>query len=800
MNQILIMSSDPILKGKNIDVLVENGSRVFESSDALNGLLKIDKNGFDVIIVDEELNDTDGYEACKKIRQYSDIPIILLGSEPEKNIWARTDELGFDLYLKKPVSPRELMARVKSVLRRTPSKPKSKSNAKVFPDNTSAPEPTVQDDDLIEVEQQQTICPSCGAENYAEQKFCGSCAARLTPEEIEPTTPEIPQQIATTQAEDKSEMGLQKVICPSCDAENSMGQKFCGNCAARLTLEEVEPTTPEIPQQIAPTQAEGKSEIGPQKIICPNCGAENSRAKKICSKCATKLTPYTQKATSVSPLQETRIVNLNKTKEARSAQAQLTTKVPIDSEGISLQVWQDTRIVRLIDALASGKLNEINPSIDASLEGGFGYPDVDGLLDTTGEATKNVIEQLANNNILERNPFERFIVDPDGSFQLISVERCPYCGTGDINKRQLIEHTTCGNVGVDLDYRLSIRENKYVCPKCNEELNLLGTDYHHVGIQYRCRNKHTFPKPALKWRNIKTGKIWNQEQLGESWVYSYSLKPDKRDWLEFQLKPKAQLIDFLKVQGYQVEELAKVQGKSGAVHTIDIIATRDDGLASFRLAIGILTAPPNDGEIPLEELFKFDTTAYDAGVDYKVVIAMPKLSTAAVKFAERQKIGVFETSEPSTLISFLNSQTHLSPAAVLGRDLSEINTTNGPKGQLLGFFRNRGYEIFEKAKVVGKSGAEHVFDIFAQRDDAIVRPAIAVVIANADTGRMVGIDKVSQFDAAAYDSGIRNKVLVGFPQVSPEGKQLAKQQHMKVINEYELGDSLQSWLKGQQPK
>jgi len=51
---------------------------------------------------------------------------------------------------------------------------------------------------------------------------------------------------------------------------------------------------------------------------------------------------------------------------------------------------------------------------------------------------------------------------------------------------------------------------------------------------------------------------------------------------------------------------------------------------------------------------------------------------------------------------------------------------------------------------------------------------------------MVGIDKVAQFDAETFDSGIGNKVFVGIPRVSPEAKQFAKQQRMKVLEESDL--------------
>lgn len=784
MNQILIMSSDPILKKKNIDVLTENGFEVSETSHALDGLLKIDKNGFDTIIIDEELADTDGYEACQKIRQYSDIPIILLGVESEENVWAKIEELGFDIYLKKPVSPRELMARVKALMRRPTTKTKSKDRIRLVADTMPVQmQKTAEPEKARFPELQQTMtCPSCGAQNLAGQKFCGTCATRLVVTQATPVIipPEkralrLEEAIGELQGSIKKEKApqvqQQADTCTNCGAQNPVGQKFCGSCATRLTP--AEKTTK--PQQ--------------QTIFCPYCGSPNSIGQKFCGTCAARLVIETQ-GTPVTLLEETMLVKLDSTIPARPAQVPLAAKVPAGDEGVTLQVWQDARVVKLIDALVNGRLNEINPVIDVASEGGFNYPEVDRLLQVSGNEARNVLEELANGNILDRKPFETFIIDPEGSFQLVPVERCPNCDAGNLTKGQLIEHFNCGNVGLDIDYR---SDHKYICPKCKRELQLLGTDYHYVGTQYRCRScNNTFPKPAIKWRNMKTSKIWSPEQLGESSIYSYILKEDKKTWLEFQLKPKTQLVKFLKVQGYQVEESARIQGKSGAVHTIDILATRNEGLAIFHLAIGILIAPPGDGKVRLEELFKFDTIAYDTGINYKVVIAIPKLSPEATKFAERQKIGVFEATEPSALISFLDSQSHLSPAALPGRYRVESDAVSGHRGELVAFLRHRGYEVFEKARVIGKSGAEHIFDIFAQRDDAIIRPTIAVTISNADEGPM-GVDKVSQFDAEAYDSGIQNKVIIGIPKISQEGKQLAKQQRIRAIDEHELTGLLNSW-------
>jgi DNA-binding response OmpR family regulator len=119
MNRILFLSNDPVLKQKNIDVLARSGFDVCAASDALEGLLMVERDGFDAIIIDEGLSDISGYRASQKIRRYSEVPIILLGTESAEKVWAEVDDLGFDIYLKKPLYPRELMCYTKAILRRT---------------------------------------------------------------------------------------------------------------------------------------------------------------------------------------------------------------------------------------------------------------------------------------------------------------------------------------------------------------------------------------------------------------------------------------------------------------------------------------------------------------------------------------------------------------------------------------------------------------------------------------------------------------------------------------------------------
>jgi general secretion pathway protein E len=91
--------------------------------------------------------------------------------------------------------------------------------------------------------------------------------------------------------------------------------------------------------------------------------------------------------------------------------------------------------------------------------------------------------------------------------------------------------------------------------------------------------------------------------------------------------------------------------------------------------------------------------------------------------------------------------------------------------------------------IAGKSGIEHVFDIFARRDDRIIVPSMAIGIAGS-TGRPVELDEISRFDAAAFDSGIRNKVFIAIPQISVQARQFAKQQKIDIIEQNDLGKLL----------
>jgi general secretion pathway protein E len=100
--------------------------------------------------------------------------------------------------------------------------------------------------------------------------------------------------------------------------------------------------------------------------------------------------------------------------------------------------------------------------------------------------------------------------------------------------------------------------------------------------------------------------------------------------------------------------------------------------------------------------------------------------------------------------------------------------------QITEYLEQQGYAVTEGAKVLGKSGIEHTFDMLAQRDDGFTSHTIAIdIAAGADREKEVGT--IFSLANKAYDCGILDRILVTTPDLSQEMKQLAGKQRIKVI-------------------
>jgi two-component system OmpR family response regulator len=89
------------------------------SVNPLDGIELLQKEHFELVILDVMLPDIDGFETCRRIRQFSDIPIMMLTGRGEVMDRVVGLELGADDYLPKPFEPRELVARIQNILKRS---------------------------------------------------------------------------------------------------------------------------------------------------------------------------------------------------------------------------------------------------------------------------------------------------------------------------------------------------------------------------------------------------------------------------------------------------------------------------------------------------------------------------------------------------------------------------------------------------------------------------------------------------------------------------------------------------------
>ena len=116
--RILLIDDDERLGGMVADYLAAAGFRVTTAVTARDGEQKIKREAFDALILDLMLPDGDGLEVCRRVRQSSDLPILMLTARGDAMDRVVGLEIGADDYLPKPFEPRELLARLRAILRR----------------------------------------------------------------------------------------------------------------------------------------------------------------------------------------------------------------------------------------------------------------------------------------------------------------------------------------------------------------------------------------------------------------------------------------------------------------------------------------------------------------------------------------------------------------------------------------------------------------------------------------------------------------------------------------------------------
>ncbi len=123
--KVLVIDDDRRLCAMLRSYLEGNGAQVAERHDAGSGLALLADGSFDAVVLDVMLPDFDGFEACRRIRASSDVPVIMLTARGDETDRVVGLELGADDYLPKPFSPRELLARLRAITRRNRPSPQA---------------------------------------------------------------------------------------------------------------------------------------------------------------------------------------------------------------------------------------------------------------------------------------------------------------------------------------------------------------------------------------------------------------------------------------------------------------------------------------------------------------------------------------------------------------------------------------------------------------------------------------------------------------------------------------------------
>lgn len=116
--QILVVDDDPLLLALISSILQAAGSQVITARNGVDGLQILSSHHPDLVILDVAMPEIDGLEFCRRLRQHSQVPVIMLTAMGQNEMMVSGLDVGADDYITKPFIPEILLARIRAVLRR----------------------------------------------------------------------------------------------------------------------------------------------------------------------------------------------------------------------------------------------------------------------------------------------------------------------------------------------------------------------------------------------------------------------------------------------------------------------------------------------------------------------------------------------------------------------------------------------------------------------------------------------------------------------------------------------------------
>ena len=156
---VLVVDDEPTVREVVVGYLRRDGHDVMEAGDGTTAVELLERETFDLVVLDMMLPGVNGLDILRRIRSMGDMPVIMLTARAEESDRVAGLELGADDYVVKPFSPRELAARVNGVLRRSAPRP-------------DAARATLEFDGLV-------------IDNRAREVFLGDELVEMTPKEFD---------------------------------------------------------------------------------------------------------------------------------------------------------------------------------------------------------------------------------------------------------------------------------------------------------------------------------------------------------------------------------------------------------------------------------------------------------------------------------------------------------------------------------------------------------------------------------------------------------------------------------------
>jgi len=313
-------------------------------------------------------------------------------------------------------------------------------------------------------------------------------------------------------------------------------------------------------------------------------------------------------------------------------------------------ILKDKRALTLLHNLIEGTIPEIKElhRVKASLH----YPELEEMLGVSSEEALDLIKKLFDEGILVRKPHDNVLCCPKcHSIEIYLEFFCPKCGLPNLFKDVLIEHYTCGYIGVEKEF---LRADEYFCPKCRKTLKQIGVDYGKPGIAYKCLDcSEEFPAPTEKWicqncdNNFETQCIFLRD------LHLYKLNADARNKLSSIFFDARQIVDYLKKRGYTTERPAILKGVSGLTHRFDVSAIKGKGDDARRILVKIFLSPT---AVTCHDILTLYAEAWDVKPDCLIVVAIPELESAAKEYAETYNITYVETDRAEDAVKKLNAK------------------------------------------------------------------------------------------------------------------------------------------------